>query len=281
MSFISILILFTLTACEKVLQWDIEKEEINTIVVNGMITNEFKQHEIQITLPKTDMNSEAKPVKDAEVILSRGNARSRFLPSEQEEGVYISEIPFTAGLNRAYQLEITTQSGQQYTASSNMVPLFPYNLPDFRYHEQINRYSINWNNAQYDPLEQAMYEAIIDWSHLTSNDTINTRARLLYYTLNTINVSHILFPSDQQIVVFPEGSRVIFSKYSINDEQATYIRAFLSETQWQGSIFEPDRGNLPGNISNGGLGFFSVNAVSRDTLFVKGTNTFNQKPDNQ
>ncbi|MFW5726204.1 MAG: hypothetical protein ACOCX0_07130, partial [Bacteroidota bacterium] len=65
------------------------------------------------------------------------------------------------------------------------------------------------------------------------------------------------------------GSVVMFSKYSLNNEYAAYLRALLSETQWQGSLFETARANLPGNISNGGLGYFSACAVIRDTLNVQ------------
>ncbi|MFP4288408.1 MAG: DUF4249 family protein [Bacteroidales bacterium] len=254
-------------SCEKIVDWEVEGEQLNTIVVEGMLTNEMKHHEIKITRPKPVANADSEPVRDAVVMISTENASARFFHSEVSPGTYISEIPFSAGLNRSYELNIVIE-GENYSAQSYMSPLFPYQTPVFNYHPQNGFYTIDWNNPQYDPTEQALYEAIIDWSHLTQNPNDSAKIRLLYYTMNSINVSHLLFPSDQERIFFPAGSIVIFSKYSVNEEYGNYLRALLSETQWQGSIFEPDRGNLPGNISNGGLGFFSVNAVSRDTLIV-------------
>jgi len=147
----------------------------------------------------------------------------------------------------------------------------PYNLPHFSFHQNIGLYSLNWNNEQYSPLEQALYEADLDWSHLAGYDHPDSvsRARLLFYTLSTIDVSYIVFPQDREQVFFPGGSNVVFSKYSLNNEYGAYLRALLSETQWQGSLFESARGNLPGNISNGGLGYFSACAVVRETLVVE------------
>jgi len=254
-------------SCEKIVDWEVEGEQLNTIVVEGMLTNEMQHHEIKIKRPKKQVNSNSEPVRDAVVIISTENASARFFHSEANPGTYISEIPFSAGLNRSYELSILID-GENYSAQSYMSPLFPYQTPVFNYHPQNGFYTINWNNPQYDPTEQALFEAIIDWSHLTQNPNDSAKIRLLYYTMNSINVSHLLFPADQERIFFPAGSIVIFSKYSVNEEYGNYLRALLSETQWQGSIFEPDRGNLPGNISNGGLGFFSVNAVSRDTLIV-------------
>ncbi len=55
-----------------------------------------------------------------------------------------------------------------------------------------------------------MIEVDIDWSNLTdgSEDTI-TQAKLMYYTLNTVDVSYILFPQDKEEVYFPAGSKLI------------------------------------------------------------------------
>ena len=115
-----------------------------------------------------------------------------------------------------------------------------------------------------------MYEADISWGHLPvyASDSL-TKARLTFYTLNTIDVSYIIFPQDKEEVYFPYGSIAILNKYSLTDEYAAYLRALLAETEWQGSIFEDARGNLPSNISNGGLGYFSACSVIADTVVVE------------
>jgi hypothetical protein len=130
---------------------------------------------------------------------------------------------------------------------------------------------IQWIAPAYNPDEMAMYQVDVDWSHLPGYDPSDTltRARLYRYTLNTIDVNYIIFPQDKEEVFFPVGSILIARKFSVNENYGNYLRALLSETEWQGSLFEEIRGNLPTNISNGGLGYFSACSVLADTLIVE------------
>ena len=259
-----------LTGCEKEADWEINGTELNTLVVDGMITNEFKIQQIQLSRPVMEMNELPEPFTGATVYVSWGLQTIYFSESETEPGVYYSNQPFAAAVDTDYILHIQ-KDDLVFDAQTHMVPVSPFNTPAFQFHASLNKYSINWNNSQYSPFEQAMYEAIIDWSHLPGYehpDSLN-KARMLYYTLNTIDVSFLIFPQDMEEVHFPAGSNVIFSKYSLNDHFGAYLRALLSETQWQGSFFETARANLSGNISNGGLGYFSACAVIRINLVVE------------
>ena len=96
-----------------------------------------------------------------------------------------------------------------------------------------------------------------------------TKAKLFFYTFNTIDVSYSVFPQDKEKVYFPKGSKITEKKYSLTNEYAAYLRALLAETEWQGSLFENARDNLPTNISNNGLGYFSICSVISDSLIVQ------------
>ncbi|MFN2394586.1 MAG: DUF4249 family protein [Bacteroidales bacterium] len=262
--------LIIFSGCEKEINWETTSVELNTVVVDGMITNEFQIQQIQLNQPVTGVNDIPEPFTGASVNVSWGQQAVQFTESETEPGMYISNQPFAAAIETDYFLNISRDE-LAFNAQTYMVPVSDFNPPGFRYHASLNLYSLIWSNSQYSPFEQAMYEAIIDWSHLpgyNDPDTLSS-ARLLYYTLNTIDVSFVIFPQDKENVYFPEGSIVYFSKYSLNDDYGAYLRALLSETQWQGSLFETARSNLTGNISNGGLGYFSTCAVIRDTLLVE------------
>ena len=259
-----------MTGCEKEADWELNGAELNTVVVDGMITNEFQIQQIQLSRPVVDMNEPPEPFTGATVNASWGQQTVYFSESGTEPGAYYSNQPFAAAVDTDYLLHIQ-KDDLFFNAETYMVPVSPFNTPGFQFHASLNKYSIIWNNSQYSPFEQAMYEAIIDWSHLPGYehpDSLNV-ARMLYYTLNTIDVSFLIFPQDMEEVFFPAGSNVIFSKYSLNDDFGAYLRALLSETQWQGSFFEAARSNLSGNISNGGLGYFSACAVIRTTLVVE------------
>ena len=47
-------------------------------------------------------------------------------------------------------------------------------------------------------------------------------------------------------------------KYSISNEYYQFLRAIFSETDWRGSLLDTTPGNVPTNISNNALGFFSA-----------------------
>ncbi len=264
-----LLFLLLLVACEKEIDWNLQDNPENTIVVNARITNEFKIQQIQLSHPVRKMNDVPEPFSEALVNVSWGELPVSFSESDTIPGTYYSDQPFAAAVDTEYILTIE-KGNLSFQAKTFMVPVLPFNLPVINFNQDNGLFSINWNNSQYSPFEQAIYEADIAWSHLSSPDHPDslTMARLTFYTLNTIDVSHVIFPQEKEEVFFPAGSIVNISKYSLNEEYGSYIRALLSEAQWQGSPFETARGNLPGNISNGGLGYFSACAVIRDTLVV-------------
>lgn len=265
------LAVFTLASCEVETDWPIEDVEFETLVVDAIVTNEYKTQEVKLSKPSSSANKGFMPVSRASVNIGSEAFTVHFFESETNKGLYESEIPFAAVIDREYKLTVQYE-GKLYYATSYLVPVLPFTrLQTAPVESQSGLYEIKWIAAEYAPQEQAMYEVVIDWSHLpvySHPDSINM-ARILHYTLNTIDVSYNIFPQDREDVVFPQGSVITEKKYSLNDEYAMYLRALLAETEWQGSLFEDARGNLPTNISNGGLGYFSVCAVLSDTIAVQ------------
>lgn len=262
--------LLSLIACEEKIHWDLQTETMNTIVVDAIITNEVKYQQIHLTQPFTHQNDTAIPVSGANVFIQTNNFTVLFYESNNKPGYYFSDYPFGGSIDDTYELNIQYEE-EFYTAETYMIPVPLANLPSWQYDEDKDLYKINWNISQYNPAEQAMYEAIIIWDHLvdtTYADTL-TRAKMFNYTLNTINVNYTIFPQDKEEVWFPKNSIALVKKYSVTDEYGDYLRALLAEAEWQGSIFEEARGNLPTNISNGGLGYFSACSVISDTLIVE------------
>lgn len=265
---LTISIFVFLGSCEKATDWQLNNTPLNTIVVEAMLTNEFKTQMIRLSHPVAKLNGVPQPLQQAKISVGWQNTSIYFVESDTLPGTYVSQQPFAAAVDQEYHLAVETDT-LTYNASTYMVPVFPFESPAFQFRNGM--YSLAWNNPMYSPFEQAMYEALISWDHLEGYDHPDSVAvaHLRHITLNTIDVSYIIFPQDTEEVFFPAGSIIVFSKYSLNDHYAAYLRAMLSETQWQGSLFESPRGNLPGNISNGGLGYFSACAVIRDTLVVE------------
>ncbi|MCD4790413.1 MAG: DUF4249 domain-containing protein [Bacteroidales bacterium] len=269
--FILFLLIFSLYACERQTTWEIQSEQINTVVVDAIITDEFKHQKIRLTKPFTDPNKEAIPVSGAQVRVRYSDTVVYFTENPDNPGTYLSDVEFAGSINITYHLEIDYNS-ETYTADTRMIPVNTSNPLSYApVGNSDNLYEITYVAPQYNAEEQAMYEVIIDWTHLvntTQNDTL-TIAKLFYYTFNAIDVSYIILPQDKEEIFFPRGSIITETKYSLTDEYAAYLRALLAETEWQGSLFEEARGNLPTNISNKGLGYFSACSVISTVMVVQ------------
>ena len=268
---IILILVFALVSCEKKINWDIPKTEINTIVVDALLTNENKFQEIRLSLPRNDINDTSAMATGAIVSMNDGTNFMNFNESQVLPGIYLSEDKVAATIDKNYYLTVQYNS-ETYEAETYLVPVHTSNRLYYAPVEGSDTlYEIKWIAPEYSTYEQAMYEVIIDWSHLVEGnpeDTIS-RAKIFHYTLNTIDVSYTIFPQEKENVYFPQYSIITERKYSLTDEHAAYVRALLAETEWQGSLFEEARGNLPTNISNGGLGFFAASSMIADTILVQ------------
>ena len=257
--------------CGEEIQWDIPQQDYDVVVVDAILTNEFKYHSIFLSSSRSDANQLSEKITGAKVYVSDGINTLEFKEDSIQPGKYTGALPFAATVDRNYHLQVDYKS-ETYEADEYMIPVIPSNrLVVGLVDTSSFWYEIKWIAPEYSQTEQAMYEVEIDWSHLVNEnieDSIS-RAKIFHYSLNTLNVSYTIFPQDKEKVIFPKYSRIVERKYSLTDEYATFLRALLAETEWQGSLFEEARGNLPTNISNDGLGYFSVCSVLSDTIVVE------------
>ncbi len=258
-------LLITLLSCEEQVDWDFKPQENGKLVVEAIITNEFKRHEIRLSLSYNDQNGLPLPATGASVFGTDGQNSVAFFENPNEAGKYLSALPFAAQPDIIYAIEIQW-NGETYEAQNEMIPVYPFNPMTFATVGNTDSLRVGEVAPIYSPDEQAMYEINIDWSHLSNVEP--NRAKLFFYTFNTVDISQLFVPT-KEIVVFPKGSIVIEKKYSLNDDFAAFYRALVLETEWQGGVYDENSASLPTNISNGGLGFFGVSAVLSDTLIAE------------
>ena len=265
-----IALLLILISCEEKTDFELNPSQTNTLVIDAHLTNENKQQEIRLSKTFLSPNGEAEPASGAEIWVTFDESQVNFIEAPSTPGLYKTEVAGATAINTLYHLHVAYEN-KGYEAEAFMIPVANPNPITFSLVPQSGLYRINWNNGQYSQSEEAMYEADIRWGHLLPQaieDSL-TRARLLFYTLNTIDVSYLIFPQNKEEVLFPEGAIAVLKKYSLTPAYGDFLRALLAETEWQGSLFEEARGNLPTNISNGGLGYFSASSVIVDTVIVQ------------
>jgi len=256
------LILFSCN--EEAIEWDLNTYRPDLLVVEGMITNEQKPHIVRITRPVADPSDTPEPVSRAVVAIFDGSRAS--LLSETSPGIYQTEPRFRAVSNRLYTLYIL-HNGIEYRASSYMVKV--NQLTPLRYHQvedQPNRYELDLHETA----DASMLEIWLDWSHLPAFQDLpseETRARIVYYTVKSIDVNEMFRPAKERIF-FPQGTRVYRRKYSMNRYQEEFVRTLMAETEWRGGYFDVQPGNVKTNLSDGAAGYFSVSTVVADSTVI-------------
>ncbi len=258
--------LLLLLSCEEATDWDLKTGENGQLVVEAIMTNEAKRQEVLLSLSYDDLNGQPIAVTDAIIWLTNGQGTFPFPADPDQPGRYLSILPGAVQTNTNYQLHMEW-NGEVYSAESKMGQVFPFAALDFLPAGQGDGLKLRKEPFPlYSIHQQAMYIIDIDWSHLSSEEP--NRARQIHYTFKTIDVNE-LFRPEQEEVIFPKGSKVIVKKYGLNDDFAKYLRALVMETEWQGGVFDEASASLPTNVSNGGLGFFSVCPVLSDTLVAE------------
>lgn len=91
------------------------------LVVSGIITDEFKKQEVQLSRSYSFENVGPRYETDAKVVVLSSNG-STYLFNEKPNGVYVSQQTFAAQPGITYHLEITTANGAAYASSPMGLP---------------------------------------------------------------------------------------------------------------------------------------------------------------
>lgn len=262
---IHIIGLITLLACEEATEWNLDTQSTELLVVEAQISNELKSHLVTLSRTTTDLNAQPEPVSGAIVVVGTEGNSTFFAEFPVGSGMYYSDT-VQAVVGKAYQLYINVD-GKEYGAVTQMVPVSPMKPLSYRLvNEEKNLYEINYQDSN-DPSKKEYW---ISWSHLPAFQGIpltETLARTYHYSLSSIDVNQ-LFKPDVDKIQFPVGSIVLRKKYSMSKDQQAFYRTFLSETQWRGSPFDIQKGNVTTNLSEGAVGFFAVSTVVSDTTVI-------------
>jgi hypothetical protein len=200
------------------------------------------------------------------VAISDGDTTYLLTETPPLSGYYLTDSTIRGVFGKTYRLIINFE-GNIYTASASMVPINPMNPLRIAANSSIEGFYHLLHRESNDP---AMMEYIIDWSGLPEYDTIpqsERTARILEYSLNTIDASEMFKPGKEKIP-FPPGTMIVRKKYSLSDHHQEFVRTLLSETEWRGGVFDVLPGNVISNISGGAVGYFSACVVLSDTTCI-------------
>lgn len=250
-------------SCEEKIPWNLDTKESSLLVVEGMITNENMQQQVRLTRPVNNLNSPAEPVSGATVMILETDTSMILKENPAGSGIYLTDS-MRGVIGKIYTL-IIAFGEMEYTAQTSMIPVTPL---DTLAYSRVDGTERDYQLRFFDTDEPSMTEYYLDWSKVPGYaDSDVCRAKIIYYSLNTVDVGEIFKP-EREMVVFPEGTVVYRRKYSLNKAHAAFIRTLLSETEWRGGLFDVQPGNVQTNLSEGAVGYFAASTVVSDTTII-------------
>jgi hypothetical protein len=266
---IYILPFLLLLSCVKKTDWSLKSQHTDLIVVEGIITDTMGAQTITITHPVSQLNETPAPVSGANVIIADEDSVYTLIERPPNSGVYLTNSTFIAQTGKHYTLLIALNN-RLYTAKATMVPGIHFNALKYSKDKGDNLYHIDSVAKAFNTSDTAMWEVLLDWSHVPgyeNADPSKTKARLLYYTLPTLDVSQIFAPAVESIT-FPAGTIIIERRYSLTREHAEFLRTLISETNWMGGLFSTVPANVITNLSPGAVGFFAACSITSLSITV-------------
>lgn len=270
---------FLFTSCFE----EIDINEINgptsgRLVIEGLITNETRQHAVILSRTKVAItDSAAEKVSGAKVEITDGVRVYKLFESDTLPGVYLTEPNVTGEIGKTYGLTVEVDQ-TIYTASDVMEPVTPFE-PVEKLFEQPNRLDndipqsagaseLSFPKVRYgvsSPSKQSLF---------AFDSTTNALRQAIFYEFPRIDPQGFLlnFSGANPTLIIEAGTTVVQFKSSLSTPHYNFVRAVFAETRFRGGLFDSVPGNAPGNISNGGLGFFGASAVVRRTFTVTEAN---------
>lgn len=249
------------TACEEAIDLPLHSNDLDILVVEGILTNEKINHRIRLSHPYISQNKKSVPASGALVRITNGADSVSLIEFPTGSGEYYTP-KVRAVFGETYTLLIRYR-GKEYFAKDSSVPVEPMQALEYSNVEGL--YTLNFNETGQNPY---FIDHTITWKNTVSCTTGSTcEGRIVFYDLKTIDVNESFKPEKARFN-FPVNSIVVRKKYSVSAAYQTFLRSVLSETEWRGGVFDVQRANTTTNLSNGAIGFFAISTVVSDTTIV-------------
>jgi len=261
-------LILLLAACTKEIDLDLNDDKHSRLVVEGSITTEKKAHIIKLSRTSNYFANEPTPRETgATVKIFEEGSDDPFVFVETEQGVYKSDTSVFGKVGKNYTLEITLQDGEEYSATAflDTVPdmdSVTYEYEEFNMNNKIFKYYILKLWAQEPEGEGDNYLFNIFINGIWDNDTLNEAVYDNDEYIDGMYIPGVDIYGIRDEDFEDDTITVRVDMLSIPEDLIEYNIAVMMETEWKGSPFDGPPANVPTNINNGALGFFSASDVS-------------------
>lgn len=166
------ILLLLLLSCAKEADWEPETSIDEHLIVDGIITNEGIIQDIYLKYSRAQLDEDAVPLSNADVIVNNEDSTWRFIEKSDEPGRYQSQRKITALSGKNYSLLILFD-GKVYSAQSYMVPGKAFSELDYKKNDDNNLYHIDYVASAFEEDDPAMWEIFLDWSEVPGYEDHN------------------------------------------------------------------------------------------------------------
>lgn len=256
-----------LTSCETPVDLDLEQSEPR-LAVEAIITDQPTLNYVKLHLSAPyAKNIEPQAVTNAQVDLVDNTGTSTSLIHEGQ-GVYKPVGQFTGVVGQTYTLTIRA-NGKTYTATSTLHPVAPLDKVTYKYVDGKND---DFGRKEGYYISTAFRDSAGVKNYYKLNIAVNGQ-------LKQNETSDIIITEDklydgsylddiQVPATFAKNDTLDVSLLSLTREAYEFYSA-LQGLSGQGGLFGRNPANLPTNISNGAVGFFSASSVSTRAITIE------------
>lgn len=270
----SLLILMVFSACEEVIDLELNDPGFQRIVVEGNITTEYGHQELRLTRTLSYFANELVPPLlniDAKIVEEGSGLEFPLSLSNDSLGIYQTE-EMACKVGETYSL-IIDHEGQSYKATSYLdtVPdIDSVSTEYFVFHifgRIMGQYRVKISLFEPDP-EGQIYSMYVYLNDTLYTKEISTMVYFADYQLNNMywpefdlfDLAQFSFPQED---IIWDTNTVRLELFSVSQDELLFLNALAAESYGNGSIFSGPPANIPTNVFNAtegidGVGFFGA-----------------------
>jgi hypothetical protein len=265
LNFIFAICLLGLTACEKVIDLELQESD-PSLVVEGILTNKLEPYKVRLTLTKDYFSSEDAPLVDDAMVTISDDAGNLDTLIYKNDGYYETASDRQGEVGRTYTLNIT-QGEKFYSASSTMKEQFIIDSLQYVY---VGESGLGFIQEGYQLVIYGQEDPDPNgyvWFRFYSNDTLLTEPfRYFADKDDFLNGSYVVA---QMPYTFSKDVMAKVEVYSITKEHYEFLYALMNQLNSNGGPFDAPPATPPTNISNGAIGFWGAASIDDDEIMIE------------
>jgi hypothetical protein len=252
-------------SCEDIMDVDFAGNKSRNLVVEGSITTDTMAHQVMLSFTGDFFDRPPKEMATGASV-SIADGEKVFQLYERTPGEYITDSTVYGEVGKTYTLWIKLQDGSEYTASDLLRPCTDLDsiVQSLNYNTHLEGYG--YDVLYYGREPEPAGDYYLHVLYIDNKLYTDTITEVSFASDEFINGNYIsdypVFRIREADIVQP-NTPVRLDMYSISKQYYDFMAALMVETIWKGSPWDGPPANLPGNISNGALGFFRASDVKR------------------